>query len=77
MSFLGVGYGDRFNGQHKTVFRNRDELIYTANPDDPMSVIGDEEWYDEAALQVEVWEHNIDSLQDAGLPLTFHDMSLI
>jgi len=71
MSFLDIGYGDRFNGQHKTVFRNGDELIYTANPDDPMAIIGDERWYDEAALQVKVWRHNIEKLQDAGLPLTF------
>lgn len=71
MSFLNLGYGDRFNGEHKTVFRNVDELIYTANPEDPMRVIGDGEWYDEAALQVEVWEHNIDKLHEAGVPLTF------
>ena len=73
MSFLDIGYGDRFNGTHKTVFRNEDELIYTANPDDPMAIIGDEEWYDEAALQVEVWEHNIEKLREAGIPLTFDE----
>lgn len=73
MSFLNVGYGDRFNGQNKTVFRNRDELVYTANPDNPMAIIGDDEWYDEAALQVEVWEHNIRKLWEAGLPLTFDE----
>lgn len=73
MSFLDVGYGDRFEGDYKTVFRNRDELIYTANPDDVLSVIEDEEWYDEAALQVRVWEHNIEKLLDSDLPLTFND----
>ncbi len=71
MSFLDIGYGDRFNGQNKTVFRSEDELIYTANPKDPMKIIGDDEWYDEAALQVKVWQHNIEKLREAGLPLTF------
>ena len=73
MSFLGIGYGDRFNGQHKTVFRSPGELVYTANPQDPIGIIQDDEWYDNAVQQVEVWEHNIDTLQQADLPLTFEE----
>ena len=73
MSFLNLGYGDRFNGENKTVFRDEDELVYTVNPQDLMRVIGDEAWYDEAALQVRVWEHNIEQLQQSEVPLTFDD----
>lgn len=73
MSFLQLGYGDRFNGEHKTVFRSPGELVYTVNPDDPMGIIQDGDWYDEAVQQAEVWEHNIDTLQEAGLPLTFDE----
>jgi hypothetical protein len=68
------GYSDRFEGQNKTVFRDP-ELVYTVNPEDPMRTIGDEEWYDEAALQAKVWDHNIQQLQEAGLPLTFDEYS--
>lgn len=72
MSFLGLeDYNDRWNGENKTVFRNSDELVYTVNPDDPMGIIQDDEWYDDAVVQTDVWDHNIQSLLDAGIPLSF------
>lgn len=74
MAFLNIeGYTDRFNGEHKTVFRDP-ELVYTVNPKEgAMRIIGDNEWYDRAALQGEVWSHNIDVLLEEELPLTFED----
>jgi hypothetical protein len=70
MGFWDLDYEDRFDGSNKTVFRG-DNLIYTVNSEDPMDIINDSEWYDRAAVQMRVWSHNIEKLQESGIPLTF------
>jgi len=73
MSFLGLeNYTDQFEGKNKTVFRDP-ELIYTTNPEDMMKVIMDDDWYDQSKLQLEVWDHNLQQIKDAGIPLSYEE----